>query len=33
MQHLHEWLERQFDERLVEPNSALGESITYMLKH
>src|SRR5690606_21494392 len=33
MQHLHEWLERQFDERRGGPNSALGESITYMLKH
>jgi hypothetical protein len=33
MRHLHEWLECQFEERLVEPNSALGESISYMLKH
>ena len=24
---------RQFDERLVEPNSALGEAIAYLLKH
>jgi hypothetical protein len=30
---LHAWLVRQFDERLVEPNSALGACITYMLKH
>ena len=26
------WLERQFDEKLVEPNSALGEAINYLLK-
>lgn len=29
---LKEWLERQFDERLIEPNSALGEAINYLLK-
>ncbi|MFV1968276.1 MAG: IS66 family transposase [Pirellulaceae bacterium] len=33
MDDLHSWLNRQLDERLVEPNSALGEAITYMLKH
>jgi hypothetical protein len=33
MAELHAWLTRQFDERLVEPNSSLGASITYMLKH
>lgn len=33
MQHLREWFQRQFDERQVEPNSSLGKSITYMLKH
>lgn len=33
MDALHEWLERQFDERLVEPNSGLGEAISYMLNH
>jgi transposase len=33
MTDLHAWLARQFDERLVEPNSALGEGISYMLKH
>jgi transposase len=33
MDELHKWLKRQFDERLVEPNSGLGEAITYMLKH
>lgn len=33
MAELHGWLARQFDERLVEPNSSLGASITYMLKH
>jgi len=30
---LYEWLNRQFDERLVEPNSGLGEAISYMRKH
>ena len=33
MEELHVWLVRQFDERLVEPNSALGEAISYLLKH
>lgn len=32
MDDLRTWLERQFDERLVEPNSALGEAIRYLLK-
>jgi hypothetical protein len=33
MEALHEWLERQFEEKMVEPNSSLGEAITYMLNH
>jgi transposase len=33
MDRLHGWLERQFDQRLVEPNSGLGQAIAYMLKH
>ncbi len=33
MDRLHCWLNRQFNERLVEPNSALGGAIRYMLKH
>ncbi len=33
MDELHKWLQRQFDERLVEPNSGLGQAISYMLKH
>jgi transposase len=33
MEELHDWLNRQFDQRLVEPNSGLGESINYMLNH
>jgi hypothetical protein len=32
MDHLKQWLQRQFGEKLVEPNSALGEAITYLLK-
>ena len=33
MEALHAWLGRQFQERLVEPNSSLGTAISYMLKH
>ena len=33
MDGLHAWLNRQFDEKLVEPNSALGGAIRYLLKH
>jgi transposase len=33
MDQLHAWLEAQFEQRLVEPNSSLGQAITYLLKH
>jgi transposase len=33
MELLHAWMIKQFDERLVEPNSSLGGAISYMLKH
>ena len=33
MQKLHHWLVRQFEDRLVEPNSSLGSAISYLLKH
>ncbi len=33
MQRLHDWLTRQLNEKLTEPNSALGGAIRYMLKH
>ena len=33
METLHAWLERQFEDRLVEPNSSLGSSVAYMLRH
>jgi transposase len=33
MERLQAWLTKQFDDRLVEPNSALGAAITYLLKH
>lgn len=33
MTELHAWLSRQFEDRLVEPNSSLGRAIAYMLKH
>jgi len=32
MDKLHAWLTRQIEEHLVEPNSGLGEAITYLLK-
>lgn len=32
MEDLKAWLDQQFDQRLVEPNSALGEAIAYLLK-
>ncbi len=33
MQQLHAWLTRQLDEKLTEPNSALGGAIRYLLRH
>jgi hypothetical protein len=33
MEELHRWLEAQFAERKVEPNSGLGKAITYLLRH
>jgi transposase len=33
LQELHAWLKRQLDEKLAEPNSALGSAIRYMLRH
>ena len=33
MEELRDWLKRQFDERLVEPNSGLGAAINYLRKH
>jgi len=33
MATLHAWLTRQFEDRLVEPNSSLGDAVAYMLKH
>ena len=33
MDELQRWLQTQFDERRVEPNSSLGEAIAYMLQH
>jgi transposase len=33
MQQLHDWLKRQLEEKLTEPNSALGDAIRYMLRH
>jgi len=32
MDDLQTWLQRQFDDKLVEPNSALGEAINYLLR-
>ena len=33
MKKLEEWFNQQFEDRLTEPNSGLGEAIEYMLKH
>ena len=33
MEDLHAWCTRQIEEKLVEPNCALGKAINYMLKH
>jgi hypothetical protein len=33
MEDLRVWLGRQFDQRRVEPNSALGGAISYLLRH
>jgi len=32
MERLHAWCEAQFEERRVEPNSGLGQAISYLLK-
>jgi transposase len=33
MEQLHDWLEAQFAQKQVEPNSSLGKAITYLLRH
>jgi transposase len=33
MEEFHQWLSSQFTEKNVEPNSSLGEAISYILKH
>ena len=33
MDQLRSWLQERLDNKLVEPNSSLGDAITYMLKH
>ena len=33
MNALRSWLETQFKDKLVEPNSGIGKAITYMIKH
>ena len=33
MEGLREWMNTQFDEKCVEPNSGLGKAFTYMLTH
>jgi hypothetical protein len=33
MDKLKDWFQEQFDEHLVEPNSGLGQAITYMQNH
>jgi hypothetical protein len=33
MEEFHKWLESQIDDKKVEPNSSLGDAISYTLKH
>ena len=33
MQDLHRWMGERFDQRLVEPNGALGQALSYFLNH
>ena len=33
MEKFHQWLESQIDDKKVEPNSSLGDAISYTLKH
>jgi len=33
MDDLEDWLQQQFDDKKVEPNSSLGQAISYMLNH
>ena len=33
MEKLHCWCTAQFEERKVEPNSGLGQAISYLFKH
>lgn len=33
METLERWMQAQFSERKVEPNSGLGNAITYMQRH
>lgn len=33
MEELHDWLNQQINDKLVEPNSSLGKAICYMLKY
>jgi hypothetical protein len=33
MERLNEWLQKQLDQRKVEPNSSMGKAIAYMLNH
>ena len=33
MKDLENWLSEQLDQNKVEPNSGLGQAISYMLKH
>ncbi len=33
MDELHAWMTKQIDEKLIEPNSGLGQAIAYMSNH
>jgi len=33
MDHLHRWMNQQLEQKKVEPNSGLGQAMSYMLRH
>jgi hypothetical protein len=33
MEQLHQWMKEQIEQKQIEPNSGLGQAISYMLKH
>ena len=33
MDQLHQWMSQRLEQKLVEPNSGLGQAFGYMLRH